>query len=463
MRRGIWGEPSRRELLVRASRYSAALVVISLAAPAAACATGRAPQPQRGSPAAGLPRLPEGSPDFDLLNTLLQLEHRAASLASEARQGRRLGGRAARAVDRIIDDHRIHIAVLEQVITGAGATPGPPRNRYSLPTPLGDERRALGVLLGDETNLVSKYAAGLVEVEAFGLAGPLGSLLFSAQTHVAGLERILDRCTQPAFLFGGPWAPGDAASPGALQQAPGSGPVAPHLVLRGLSSIEASAGRICALGAERTATRFQDLEQRTSKRDDAGAIATPPPATSRLEVSGFCPHLTDAEGRSIGPASADLPTATAILEDEKGVTDDSRTVVSAITSLLSAMSSAHAERAAFWAWAAEIASASGIPADTTATPPASSGVPDELSPTAAGITEERLSTGDPREAPRPGEIFSAVQDGEIKTAAALAVAASNLASEELRSRIAHALPAVATATSRLVGLAVGDEFLVAEV
>jgi hypothetical protein len=430
-----------------------------------ACGTRGPSVPHARPSTEGLPRVPEGSPDLDLINTLLQLEHRVTALSAEAAQRRRLGPRAAQIVDRIIQDHMAHVAALEQLVQGVGSTPDPARHRYSLPTPLGDERRALGIVLEDEVNLVSKYSAAVAGVYTTRLARPLGSLLFSVKTHVAALERLLDRCGQPSFAFeAADPAVSEARPPASVHpQGPLSGTVAADVVLRGLSSMEAAAARVCSLAASEVSAAFERVRQMESGRDRAGTTPSPSATLSRVEISGYCLVLRDAEGRVVVPESGDAPTALSVLEGRLDLGGNAQTVVSSVVSLLDAMSSAHSERATFWSSSGEAVSAGAVVGEPGATPSVTTSLPDELSPTAAGISEDRLGGGESEKKPAAEEVFSVVQDTEVKTATALAVAASNLADKVLRTRIGEALASVATATSRLAGLATGDTFLVAEI
>ncbi len=462
MRRRLQRALSRRDFLSRASRFSAAGLLIGMAG--TGCSRPSAEAPAAGVSVTGLPRLPEGSPDLDLINSLLQLERRAVALASEARGGQRLGDRAQRAVDRMIDDHNFHVAVLEKVIHGAGATPDPPRIRYSLPTPLGDERRALGTLLEDEVNLARKYAVALERLQAFQLARSIGSLLFSTTTHWAALERLLDRCKEPTLDFMEVSDPTNlpASSP-VSTPVRSSGLIEPGAVLEGLVSIESASGRLCRLGADWLSGRWQAAEQRASSHNEAGQSSTAPSVARKIEVRGFCVVSTDAEGRVIASTSAQPPTADSILSDNRAIGADDSTVLAAAVSLLRAMSSAHSQRASYWAAASGSFSDTGMSSEGRPSPTAEPGLPEELSPTAAGIDERAFDPDKIAQDARPSDVARVIQDSEIKTAKALVVAASNLASAELRSRIASAVSAVATGASRIAALVTGEDLLVAEV
>jgi len=457
---------SRREFLANTCRISLLGILASLGGlEAASCALSGAPSIDGRQPPGAVPQLPVNSPDFDLVNTLLQLEHRAAALASETRVGRRLGVKTSGVVDRIFDSHRAHIAVLERVVRDAGATPDPPRDRYTLPTPLGDERRALAVLLEDEANLVSKYAAGLRDLQTVRLARSLSSLLFSCKTHVAAVDRLLDRCTDPSFVFEDiagqigrpPSAPRVSAAPS------GAGIlIAPSAVLQALASFEATTAKVCAVAAQKIYGALQALIHRGAGVSRQVTPA-PTPLSTKLEAVGYCVLSKDAEGRIRGPASAELPDAVSILDGSGDVGDDAKGLVSATVSLLEAMAAGHEQRAGFWAAQAAMQDQSQGAVVATSPPLDVAKMPEELSPTAAGVSQEQLAPAPPGGEIPPSQVFQTVVDSELKTATAIAVAASNLGSEALRSKAGDALAAVATATSRLVGIATGGEFVVSEV
>lgn len=178
--------PSRRDIL----RSVPAISALALAAPMLA---GCSPQPVEAPPVrAGRPRIPEDSTDFDTLNTLLQLEMREVALAGEVIAGDRLDPAPARLAGDIRSHHLAHIDSLRRLIEDAGGQSGEVRERYVLPTPLGDQRRALTTLLENESNLAAAYKSAVSELKTARLAPVLASNLFSESTHVAALKVVLD-------------------------------------------------------------------------------------------------------------------------------------------------------------------------------------------------------------------------------------------------------------------------------
>lgn len=178
--------PSRRELLNRAAILSGLIMV----PPALnACAPQQIAAPPIGVVA---PRVPEGSPDFDTLNTLLQLELREIALADEVIAGERLDPAPARLVSEFRGHHLAHAEALRRLIDDAGGQAGEARERYVLPTPLGDQRRALGTLLEGEVGLADAYRRAIGNLLTPRLTPMLASNLFSDSTHVAALRVHLD-------------------------------------------------------------------------------------------------------------------------------------------------------------------------------------------------------------------------------------------------------------------------------
>ncbi len=463
MKARVWrGEVSRREFLARSVRWAAGATLVPAWGVLGGCTASRQQGPVPEPQVAGLPRIPKGSPDFDTLNTLLQLEYRAAALGEQALQGFRLGERAAGAVGAMADNHRRHAERLRQLVAGAGATPDPPRHRYSLPTPLGDEKRALTVLRQDESNLGLRYAEALARVEAVTLAGPLASILFSTQANAACLERLTDSCVDFGFDFvePGPFEPVGRASPASP---PPQAPIFADsgTVLTRLSEFETAASRVCKRAAEDVSERLRLLQDR--KRDSSGDSGSPALARGlSVAVQYHCVVLQDPEGRRLSPASERVPSAVSVLEGDTAPPEELVPVVEALRSVLLGLASGHEQRAAYWSsQATELGQASAGGDGGPGAPGMSAGRQlEELSPTAVGLGEGDGARPGPDEGQTVRQSLDAVRDAEIKTARALSVAASNLASEELRSRVGAALSAVARATSRLVGLAFEEDFLV---
>ncbi len=423
---------------------------------------GQAPGPQ----VAGLPRIPKGSADFDTLHTLLQLEYRAAALGEQARQGFRLGERAAGAVGAMADNHRRHAETIRQLVAGAGATPDPPRHRYSLPTPLGDEKRALMVLHQDESNLALRYAEALARIEAVTLAGPLASILFSTQANAACLERLTDSCVAFGFDFAEP-GPSELAERARPASSPSLAPVVadPATVLARLSEFETAASQVCKRAAEDVSERLRLLQ---SRKRDGSAESGSPPALARgvsVVIQDHCVVLEDPEGRRLGPASERVPSALAVLEGDAAPAEELVPLVEALRSALLGLASGHEQRSAYWSsQATELGQPSAGGGGGPSVPETSSGRQlQELSPTAVGLGQDDGGRPDPAEGRTVRESLDAVRGAEIKTARALSVAASNLASGELRHRVGAALSALARATSRFVGIAFEEDFLVTEV
>lgn len=178
--------PSRREFLNRVALFSGLIMV----APAlSACAPQQVTAPPIGVVP---PRIPEGSPDFDTLNTLLQLELREIALASEVIAGERLDPAPARLVGEIRGHHLAHVDALKRLIDDAGGQAGEARERYVLPTPLGDQRRALSTLLEGELGLADAYRSAIGSLLTPRLTPVLASNLFSDSTHAGALRVQLD-------------------------------------------------------------------------------------------------------------------------------------------------------------------------------------------------------------------------------------------------------------------------------
>ncbi|RIK10449.1 MAG: hypothetical protein DCC49_03185 [Acidobacteria bacterium] len=178
--------PTRRDLLSGAAICSG---LVLLAPVLSACAPQRVAAPPIGVVP---PRIPEGSPDFDTLNTLLQLELREIALANEVIAGERLDPDLARLAGEIRGHHVAHSEALRRLINDAGGQAGEARERYVLPTPLGDQRRALSTLLEGEIALTSAYRNAIADMLTLRLTPVLSSNLFADSTHVAALRVALD-------------------------------------------------------------------------------------------------------------------------------------------------------------------------------------------------------------------------------------------------------------------------------
>lgn len=138
------------------------------------------------------PRIPEDSPDFDVLNSLLQLEFREVALISEIAVGERLDPTEADLAEKMRRHHLAHADVLARLIESVGGKAGEVRERYVLPTPLGDQRRALETLLVSESHLVEMYKFAIGNLTALKLSPSVASNLFVDAMHVAALKTLLE-------------------------------------------------------------------------------------------------------------------------------------------------------------------------------------------------------------------------------------------------------------------------------
>lgn len=110
----------------------------------------------------------------------------------EVMAGERLDPLQARLVGEIRGHHLAHADVLRRLIDDAGGQAGEARERYVLPTPLGDQRRALGTLLEGEIGLTDAYRSAIGGLLVSRLTPVLASNLFSESTHVGALKVQLD-------------------------------------------------------------------------------------------------------------------------------------------------------------------------------------------------------------------------------------------------------------------------------
>lgn len=179
---------TRREILISGGRLALVAGTVAVIGPLMT-ACGEAVTPATTATEVP-PRLPEDAPDFDRLNSLIQLEHREIALANETLAGGRLDPREAGYVSSIRDHHRFHVDSLAELVSRLGGRPGSSRPRYSLPTPLGDARRALEVLAKNEEAMVAGYRNAIAAVTAMGIGSLLISNLFAEATHFAGLRAI---------------------------------------------------------------------------------------------------------------------------------------------------------------------------------------------------------------------------------------------------------------------------------
>jgi len=463
-----------------------------------------------GGEIARLPRLPRESPDLDLLHTLEAAERYAVTLCSEASKGARLGDQTQAVVSSIESSHARHLERLGAAITAVGATPDPPRLAYSLPTPLGDERRASGAILRVERNLAALYAYAAGVFSTLELAALAVEMAFSVQTHVAGLEYQLRDCSVLA-AFPDVEAPAlFVAEPGRHSRSPTSegNRATPTVelmvkVVSALVDFESAAADNLRRHREwfiAGKSRWEGLN-----RDTNGPSA--PGATRGLQIQETkgCLYAFDAEtGIPESPTPLQTPAASAVVRKasagERTVDprdqELERAVLEATATLLESIFKAHEARAAKWAeWRDRLS------AEAAAEPPDSSGassrtggdrtapildVPPELRPAIAGLvsptpaagreqssqiaaeTRGSLSLtdaalpGDPFQPTDPDGRFDAMVEVELKSVRALAAAASRLLPKEIRSELARASLGLGTYVVGLVRLSKGSNLALAD-
>lgn len=438
-------------------------------------------------PAAPLPRLETSATELDVLNTLIQAERYLVAICAESSSGQRLSGEVSSLVDTVREGHLAHLAWLESAVQGSGATPSPPRLTYSLPTPLGDQRRALATLLDAEVQLLG-LLAGAAETVAPVFASKTLEIGFSTSAFAAALRWWLEDCPEPRALSSiegnKPWGRERSGRPVvSSQRLP-----AASVVLRALAEVEESA----AVRVEAAKDVFWEVAS-TARKDAASEPGAADGEGRRLSVSVAhgCVFAWEEPPALPGTRSrVELPSLLEIVRGSKVGTDRSvrggveEAVLSAASKTLEGIAGAHRERAAAW----RLRAGEATPGDESVL---GNGLPPELSPVASGLREPSLGqtmpaagqaeggdaegppdpgTGQGRRTPTPGQaggsgIEALVEDviaTEVKSARALAVAASNLAAGDLRVEAFRAVISVADVLSRFVRLGRGTEFTPAD-
>jgi rubrerythrin len=143
---------------------------------------------------------PSGTPDVDILNAALDLEHTAVAAYTAGLP--RLRGDVARLGRQFLGQEREHVGGLTQAIKDLGGAPNAARRTYDFPT-LRNQTDVLNFAVDLENGAVATYIDALPKLSSPALRGTAAAILTNEAEHIAVLLGALGKPPVPdAFVVG---------------------------------------------------------------------------------------------------------------------------------------------------------------------------------------------------------------------------------------------------------------------